>query len=404
MKRHYDIIIVGAGLSGLTCAAKCAQSGLDYLLLEKSGRIGGRVGSIAKDGYIFDLGFQVYNSSYQQASRISRISPRHLRPFKPGAAIFTNGKLHVLSDPFRDPEAVFTTLFFPYATWLDKIKILSLKRHLKDYDFFRDQSEEHSTLEFLQNFGFSNQIIHSFFKPFFAGVFLEEELGTSDRFFKFVFSSLNKGLATLPEGGMQQIPSRLQKQISNNRLHCNTEIEKIDSNHLLTLANGHQLSFRKLVLTGESSRFASDQPLSFNSVFTVYVSTHLSIPKPKYIHLYPDDDLLNHMAVVSAVSPSYSSHYDHLLSVTLLGNRGKQKGVNSEVIHRLSRFYGGTASDYEIKESMFLEKATLLQKPGAFQPRKSKHPNILCAGDIQTHGSIEGAVLSGESAFDKLRN
>ncbi len=49
MKQHYDIIIVGAGISGLSCANKCQQNDRDYILFEKSDRVGGRVGSVKEN-------------------------------------------------------------------------------------------------------------------------------------------------------------------------------------------------------------------------------------------------------------------------------------------------------------------------------------------------------------------
>ena len=57
MKENYDIIIVGAGISGLACAQKCNENSKDFLLIEKSSRIGGRVGSVKSERFIFDIGF-----------------------------------------------------------------------------------------------------------------------------------------------------------------------------------------------------------------------------------------------------------------------------------------------------------------------------------------------------------
>ena len=41
-----ETVIIGAGLSGLSCAIQLEKKGRDYLLVEKANRIGGRVGSI----------------------------------------------------------------------------------------------------------------------------------------------------------------------------------------------------------------------------------------------------------------------------------------------------------------------------------------------------------------------
>ena len=68
--KKIDVIIVGAGMSGLSCALMCHQNGLTYKIIEKSNRIGGRVGSISENGYIFDIGFQVYNTGYEIANSI----------------------------------------------------------------------------------------------------------------------------------------------------------------------------------------------------------------------------------------------------------------------------------------------------------------------------------------------
>jgi len=56
MKGH-DVIIVGAGISGLSLAHYCAKSGLDTLILEKNDRTGGtfhshRFGDEAKGFWI----------------------------------------------------------------------------------------------------------------------------------------------------------------------------------------------------------------------------------------------------------------------------------------------------------------------------------------------------------------
>ena len=41
-----DILIVGAGVAEITCALKCQEEGISFSLVEKSERVGGRLGSI----------------------------------------------------------------------------------------------------------------------------------------------------------------------------------------------------------------------------------------------------------------------------------------------------------------------------------------------------------------------
>lgn len=53
------VVIIGAGLAGLTCARELERRGFDITILEASDGVGGRVRSDVDDGYIFDRGFQV---------------------------------------------------------------------------------------------------------------------------------------------------------------------------------------------------------------------------------------------------------------------------------------------------------------------------------------------------------
>ncbi|NIA70067.1 NAD(P)-binding protein [Pelagibius litoralis] len=54
--QHYDVVIVGAGLSGLAAAAALADQGIEAPVLEARNRLGGRILSFSAGGYDFDLG------------------------------------------------------------------------------------------------------------------------------------------------------------------------------------------------------------------------------------------------------------------------------------------------------------------------------------------------------------
>jgi phytoene dehydrogenase-like protein len=52
----HDVIVIGAGIGGLTCAAKLAKNGLKVLVLEKNPHIGGTSFIFKRDGYCFPMG------------------------------------------------------------------------------------------------------------------------------------------------------------------------------------------------------------------------------------------------------------------------------------------------------------------------------------------------------------
>ena len=60
---HYDMIIVGAGLSGLTAAAYLSRAGYSVLILEKTPHCGGLLNSFSREGYVFDAGARSIENS-----------------------------------------------------------------------------------------------------------------------------------------------------------------------------------------------------------------------------------------------------------------------------------------------------------------------------------------------------
>ena len=59
----YDVIVVGAGIAGLTSAAYAAKAGYTTLLCEKSKKPGGLVGSFTRKGFTFDAGIRAFENS-----------------------------------------------------------------------------------------------------------------------------------------------------------------------------------------------------------------------------------------------------------------------------------------------------------------------------------------------------
>ncbi|MCK5492087.1 MAG: NAD(P)-binding protein, partial [Candidatus Omnitrophica bacterium] len=55
--KHYDSIVVGSGISGLTLASLLASNGQKVLIVEKSHVIGGSMVRFVKEGVPFDTGF-----------------------------------------------------------------------------------------------------------------------------------------------------------------------------------------------------------------------------------------------------------------------------------------------------------------------------------------------------------
>ena len=232
--KKIDNIIIGAGISGLTIALKLKEAGEEFIILEAEGYVGGSIRSTFENGYIFDHGFQVYNTAYKFGKVILDYEKLKLCNFKPGAKIYQDSKFQTISDPLRDFGKLFETLISPVSNLSDKLKILQLKIKLRNYDLSKDDGLDCTTFDFLNNYGFSKYFIENFFNPFFGGVFLEKKLNTSAKFFKFVFSQFNNGTVCVPKEGMQKIPNQIYKKLEEHSVILNARIISIHDKVLET--------------------------------------------------------------------------------------------------------------------------------------------------------------------------
>ena len=399
---HSDIIILGAGPAGLACALKCQQLGREYLLIEGSNRIGGRLGSLYEDGYIFDLGFQVYNSAYVNTNRLLDLDELNLKYFKPGAAVHYGNSFQIVSDPLRDISKVFSTIFSNITTVSDKLKILSLKNSLSNYNIEEDKTDDITTLRFLKQYGFSEIMIDNFFIPFFSGIFHEKTLDTSSKFFKYVFSNFNNGLASLPEKGMQAIPEQLMSKIDIERVMMEKTAINLDDGNKVIFDDGDIIKGENIILTGESTTLAEKIKYEYNEVNTIYFTTENEIENGDYIHLYPEDDLINNIAIPSSISSAYSNGHSHLISITILEYDCSDIELIKKIRKRLSNYYGGEPGSYDFLRTFSISKATIKQPVGHFERKKIVKNGLIIAGEQATNGSIEGAIISGLNAADQL--
>ena len=56
-----DVLVVGAGLAGLSAAVTVQRAGFNVRILEGRDAVGGRVQTDVRDGLRMDVGFQVLN-------------------------------------------------------------------------------------------------------------------------------------------------------------------------------------------------------------------------------------------------------------------------------------------------------------------------------------------------------
>jgi phytoene dehydrogenase-like protein len=74
-----QIVIVGAGVSGLVAAIRCEAAGYNPILIDADKKIGGRTQSLEYENFILDKGFQVLLTEYECVKKYLDLKSLHLK-------------------------------------------------------------------------------------------------------------------------------------------------------------------------------------------------------------------------------------------------------------------------------------------------------------------------------------
>jgi protoporphyrinogen oxidase len=402
-KSAYRIHIIGAGISGLIAAQILENHGYHPTIIEASSTVGGRVKSDIVNGYILDHGFQVLLTSYPAAKKYLNYEALDLQKLLPGATLFKNGKAQTIGDPLRSLSLLFPTLLSNVGTLADKIKILKLNTLLKKKkNTLIFQTEEKTTLQYLKDFGFSDEIITDFFKPFFSGIFLETELETSSRMFEFVYKMFGNGLAVIPKEGMQAIPNQLKSNLINTHFKFNSPVKEVKDRQII-LEDKSILESNITIIATDASALISNlknQGTDWKSCDTLYFETKKSVINKPLIGLISDENMLVNNIFYHTSVATLNKTKKELLSVTVVKRHQlNEKDLIDKVVEELHSNCGisdiSFLKRYQIKKA--LPKLTNLQYEISSTETKLKS-SIFLAGDQLLNASLNAAMIAGERA------
>mgnify|MGYP006192308027 FL=1 len=403
-----DVIIVGAGIAGLTAAKLAKQKGKKVLLLEASDGVGGRVRTDYKDGFLLDRGFQVLLTSYPTAQEILNYQSLNLKSFKPGAVIHKANQNYRIADPLRDPQLLFTTLLSPVGNFKDKLLLLRLKIKLK----FTSVEEifnhkETSTQDYLQNLGFSNKFIENFFRPFFSGIFLEQGLTTSSRLFEFLFKMFSEGDAAVPAQGMGKISEQLASHLSPDELMLNESVTAIEGT-TITTKSGKKLSAKAVIVATDFPHLPVVKPTTVKgkSALTLYFNAPFIQQPSERIALNANQGQhIRNIAIMDHISPAYAPKGRSLVAVSLNTNLSLAEAeVESKTRSELLQWYPDVANwkllaIYDIPYAL-PKNEQVIYKTNADAIKLHEHC-YLC-GDHLLYGSVNAAMDSAKFAVETM--
>ena len=269
--------------------------------------------------------------------------------------------------------SLLASAFAPIGNLFDKALVAQLRGKMKKTSLAEiAEQEDQTTKEFLRRFGFSERMIDGFFKSFYGGIFLERDLRTSSRMFKFTFKMFSQGSACLPAKGMGELPKQLAARIPEEQIRYHCPIQRVKG-HEVQLASGEVIEASSIVIATPHDVVQAIAPevelpkVPWRSVTNLYFSAPESPLQAPIIALNGEKTgLVNNVAVLTDLSPHYAPAEQALISVSLIGIY-EQANLPNEVTDELRNWFGEEVSSWKHLRTIRVPKALPEQSPDAIQ-------------------------------------
>lgn len=408
----HEVVIIGAGVAGLSAARVLQEHNIGFTVLEKTDRPGGRIKTDYQDGYQLDHGFQVLQTGYPNISDYLDLKRLELERFPAGVAVRYNKKFHIVADPRHHPTHMLSTVASPIGSLGDRVKLLKLVTALGRQPvekIFEEQEEP--TAEFLKRWGFSERFILSFFTPFFAGACLDLSMNGSSRVLKYVTRLFATGDAALPTGGMGTIPLQIAAGLPEKSIRYNQQVTKVQQG-CVTLADGTSVRAGHIIVAVPQPTYAqllhSDSPVRSVGEACVYFSSHWRPPiKDPFLVLNGEGaGPVNNIAFPSLVAPSYAPPGKTLIAAVVLGEHYLRRNDLEDLVrNQCAGWFGAEVERWEHLKTYRIDHALPDQSPPTLNPYKSPasySPGITVCGEHTSLPGLQWAIMSGTMAGNSV--
>jgi phytoene dehydrogenase-like protein len=411
-----DVVIVGAGVAGLSAAHRLTSAGLTTAVLEAAPCAGGRMSTEKVDGFRLDRVGQLLSTAYPEL----RLTPGSLalRPFAPGVLLHSDGRhhragaqqsaggargaLHAVRALASSPAKSAPRTGAPLGTAVDQARLSTSLARLAAMPVERLLSRPESpAAQALAARGLPARTIDGFLRPLLAALLCDPDLTTSSRCADLALRSFAGGRLCLPEGGAETLPELLARALPPGTVHTGVRVTSVSTSVVTTAEHG-EIRCGAVLLATDARAAAELLPglrvPDFHPVTLVHHTT--DEPPTTGASLLLDADRggpVAHTAVVSHVDPSRAPAGRALITSTVLGPPPPE--LDTAVRMHLARLYGTSTTRWETLAVHHTPEAVPAMRP----PHDLRRPVRLLAGlyvcgDHRDTSTVQGALHSAHRA------
>ncbi|MGV9903592.1 NAD(P)/FAD-dependent oxidoreductase [Streptomyces sp. NPDC003388] len=419
-----DVVVVGAGIAGLSAAHRLTSAGVTTAVLEAAPCAGGRMSTEKVDGFRLDRVGQLLSTSYPELRLTPGLGALALRRFAPGVLLHRDGRTHragapaaagsargalhvvrALASAPRGPAASPGRAGAPVGGAVDQARLGTALGRIAATPVERLLSRpELPAAQALAARGVPARTIEGFLRPLLAALLCDPELTTSSRCADLALRAFASGRLCVPEGGAEALPELLAATLPPGTVHTGVRVASVSTTSVTTAEHG-EIRCRAVLLATDARAAAELLPglrvPDFHPVTVVHHTTDDPAPAlATGTSLLLDADRggpVAHTAVLSNVDPSRAPAGRVLISSTVLG--APPDGIDTAVRIHLSRLYGTSTRRWETLAVHHTPEAVPAMRP----PHDLRRPVRLLAGlyvcgDHRDTSTVQGALHSAHRA------
>jgi monoamine oxidase len=395
--QRHDVVVVGAGMAGLSCARDLADAGLDVVLLEAADDVGGRVRTDRVDDLLLDRGFEILNPAYPAFAGYVDLDALGLRPFDAGVVVAVGGRQVVVADPRRSPRDAPAAVHGETGSLVEKARFSAYVAQVALRSGSTVKARDDVAYgEALDRSHVNGRLRTRVVEPFLAGVLGEDDQSSSRVFVDLLLRMFARGTPALPAEGMQALPRQLADRLPADVVRLGTAATSVRSGRVQTA--GGDIDARAVVVATDATWAADHLPVdppALRDLTTFYHRAPASPAGRTLLHVDGDrSGPVVNTAVLSDAAPSYCGS-GALVSSTVLGCHDDRDTVVI-VEAQLTRIYGADTTGWELVATYPVRKALVAMPPGrGLRQPVALGDGLFVCGDHRDTASVQGALVSG---------